>query len=318
MSAAPAMLIDDRQAWLEARRSVITATDIAAISGVHPYKTPRLVYMEKKGLIAEPETNAYMQTGTDLEPYIGARFARERGLEIVKGDFTVHPKHSHFGCTPDYLTADGEAVVECKWAGINAAQNFGEPGTDSVPEQYVCQVMWQMICTGRKMGYLAALLGTGMFHIYEIPYDARLASALMFQANQFWADYILNENPPPISGQDADGELLKNQYPISSSVTVTSTTEIDMVATELRMVKEQYDLLEIKKSELENKLKEFMAEADTLTTQEGKFTWKNQDRKKVDWAEIAKQVEIPPAVIAAHTTVTSSRVFRTPFKGAKA
>ena len=318
MSAAPALLVDDRQAWLEARRQVVTATDVAAIAGVHPYKTPRLVYMEKKGLLAEVEPNEFMQTGTDLEPYIGARFARERGLEIVKGDFTLHAKHSHFGCTPDYLTADGEAVVECKWAGINAAQNFGEPGTDSVPEQYICQVMWQMICTGRKMGYLAALLGTGRFHIYEIPYDSKLASALIFQANQFWADYILSDCPPPISGQDADAELLKNQYPISSSVLVTSTTEIDMVATELRLVKEQADLLEIKKTQLENQLKEFMGEADALTTQEGKFTWKNQDRKKTDWVEIAKQMEIAPSVIEAHTSTVSSRVFRTPFKGARA
>jgi putative phage-type endonuclease len=318
MSAVPALLVDDRQAWLEARRQVVTATDVAAISGVHPYKTPRLVYMEKKGLLAETEPNEFMQLGTELEPYIGAKFARETGLEIVKGDFTVHAKHSHFGCTPDYLTADGEAVVECKWAGINAAQNFGEPGTDAVPDQYVCQVMWQMICTGRKMGYLAALLGTGRFHIYEIPYDSKLASALIYQANQFWADYILNDNPPPISGQDADAELLKTQYPISNSVLVTSTTEIDMIATELKLVKEQSDLLEIKKTQLENQLKEFMGEADALTTQEGKFTWKSQDRKKTEWAEIAKQMEIPPSVIEAHTSVVSSRVFRTPFKGAKA
>lgn len=37
MSAAILIAETDREAWLEARRQVITATDIAAILGLHPY-----------------------------------------------------------------------------------------------------------------------------------------------------------------------------------------------------------------------------------------------------------------------------------------
>lgn len=313
-----ALLIDDREAWLEARRSVITATDIAAISGIHPYKSARLVFEEKKGLGTEKEPSEFMILGQKLEPVIAELFSERTGIEIEKGDFVIHPEVSFFGCTPDYLSKDGEAVIECKWAGINSAQNFGEPGTDSVPDQYVCQVMWQMIVTGRRMGYLAALLGTGKFYVYEIPFNERLAASLIQKAQEFWSTYILSECPPPISGQPCDTAYLNAKHPEGIDATVMATSDFDEIATRLGQVKKAKDALEVQQSELENQLKEFMADASTLITQEGRFTWKNQARKKTDWEALVKDAEIPKELIDKHTVEVSSRIFRNPFKGGRA
>ena len=59
--------ITSREQWLELRRSAVTASDVGAIFGLHPYKTPLRLWADKTGVNLEDVENAAMRRGRWLE-----------------------------------------------------------------------------------------------------------------------------------------------------------------------------------------------------------------------------------------------------------
>lgn len=316
MSAVP--LIDNREAWLEARRNCISATDVAAIVGLHPYKTAHEVYLEKTGQKAEKEPNQAMQIGTDMEPFIAALYQKRYDAQIVKADFCTHPKHPELGCTPDYLIGT-DTVLEIKWCGIHAAQNFGDEGTDDIPAHYLCQVQWQCFITGRGH-WVLYVLGPWGPRRYEGKHSPEFTTRLSFQALKFWGEYIKSDCPPPLSGHQPDTEWVNGRAPLDDGSIVQASDELDSECADLGN-----DLIRLAELELEiegkkNRIKEFIGEASILKTSSGSFTWKkSKDRDTTDWKAIAESLGATPEQVAANTTTKEgSRVFRTPFATSKA
>lgn len=314
--ASPKLLIDDRQAWLEARRSGISATDIAGILGIHPYSSPRKVYLDKLGMSPEVEENDAMRFGTMMEPLIAAEFTRQTGKEATKADFTRHAEFDHCICTPDYLIGEDE-LLECKYAGINTAKQFGIVGTDEVPDQYLCQVQWQLFVTGRKVGYLMVCTPPN-FTLYTIPRDDEFIRRMLFQANKFWKEYVLREVPPPVTGSDADTKAIDTQYPESNGEMIVASYELEVPIADLALALERKAKEDAECDRLKNIIRDAMGEAETMKSDYGNFTWKNQDRKTVDIVALAKAKNIPTEWLEEFTKVTTSRVFRTPYKTGKA
>lgn len=312
--AAP-KIIDNRDIWLEAKASAITATDAAAVMGVHPYKTPRMVYLEKKGLAPEVADNRFMEWGRTLEPVIGKKWSENNGIPIVQADFVRHPKEPYFAATPDFLVGN-EAVLEVKTAGYFAGENFGESGTDQVPTQYLVQVLWQCFVTGRSKWHLAVLIGGNDYREYSGKADAQLIERMAHLCRKFWHEYIISECPPPLSGHEKDTELITNQHPQDDGSEVVAPWELEEVIAELGHLRADLQKKELRKTQLENQIREFMGDATKLRSQEGFFTWKASERKVVDWKAVAKQVgqEFMDSV----TTHAPTRTFRTPWRTDKA
>jgi len=75
---APKSAVLDEMDIAVARRKVVGGGDVAAIVGVHPYKTAHDVWLEKLGL-AVIEENEAMYWGKVLEPVILAEYERREG-----------------------------------------------------------------------------------------------------------------------------------------------------------------------------------------------------------------------------------------------
>lgn len=318
-------LIDDRAAWLEARRKCITATDAAAILGLNVWSSPYLVYQDKLGLLAEKETTDAMQLGTDLESWIGGIFDRDHNpakLPMVKADFTLHPEHEYFGATPDFLLGDN-AVVECKYAGVNAARAFGDEFTDEVPEHYLIQVQWQLFCTGRKLGYLAVFAPTlaSRIRVYEIERNDKLIDTAAARLKKFWFEHVLKEIPPAISGSRADSRHVDEKYADApkDSIAVRATPELEEVVAKAAALKAKAKDVTEAYDACINQIKAYMGEeeADTLLTDIGPFKWKEQTRNYLSNKAAAKMLAdngIAEKVMEQYLSTTTTRVLRTPFK----
>ena len=327
MSAVPVSIIDDREAWLEKRRHCIAATDVSAIVGLHPYKTAHEVYLEKTGQRTEQEPNAAMQTGTDLEPYIAAVYRQRYQAETLKAEFCTHPSHPELGCTPDFYVGS-DTVLEIKWCGQHAAQNFGEEGTDDVPDHYLCQVNWQCYVTGRSK-WILYVLGPWGFRKYEGSHNKEFTQRLAFAALKFWGEYIKSENPPPLSGHAPDSVYVNQRAPLDDGSIVQAGYEQECEIAELGNKLESLASLELEVEGIKNRLKDFMGEASILKSDSGSFTWKkSKSRESTDWkAAFLELGELLPkhtyasldSIIQKHTTTKEgSRVFRTPFSSQKA
>lgn len=304
---------NDRDAWLAARRECITATDAAAVAGVHPYKTPREVWLEKLGETGEKTPNEAMHWGNVLEPLIIAEFGRRNEVEVLPTGFTRHATLP-FGATPDGLIGTDE-LLEVKTAGINAGQNFGPSGTDEVPVQYLVQVQWQLLCTGRSIGHLAVLIAGQDYREYRIVRDDQLLDKLTRICKRFWDQHVVLRTSPPVTAYDSD--LLASQFPVGDeSQIVNATEEIDLICDELKEAKEVERRATEKVDLLTNKLKDFMGSATVLETSIGKFTWRNgKDRIETDYRAILAEINAPTELIARHQEVKpGARVFRTPIR----
>lgn len=322
--AAP-KLIDNREAWLEARRHCLTATDVAAIVGLHPYRTAHEVYLEKTGQKAEQEPNKAMQTGTDLEPYIAAIYRQRFEVVTTQADFCTHPEHPELGCTPDYYIGN-DTVLEIKWCGQHAAQNFGDEGTDDIPAHYLCQVQWQCFITGRAK-WVLYVLGPWGFRKYEGKHNPEFTRRLSFQALKFWGEYILSECPPPLSGHAPDTAYVNSKAPLDDGSIAMASDAIEDEVADLGNELQQLEALELSIEGRKNRIKDFMGEASILkTASTGSFTWKkSKDRETTDWKAVALDLgamldepRVEPTVQRHTITKEGSRVFRTPYSTGKA
>lgn len=344
MSAAipSGSLTMSREEWLEARRKTITATDVAAILGVHPYRTPHQVFLDKRGLLPETPDNEPMFFGRELENAVGQRFALTKGMDAYKADFVADPDEPHFACTPDFYVVDGTGLVfsegqtppdgdevrilECKVAGEGAARNFGDSETDQVPDHYLCQVMWQMACTRIRKAHLAVLLPNLRMKTYTFKWDEKLIQHMRFQARKFRNEYILNECPPPITGHKLDTEYVKERFPAEVPLTeVVATYEVDQLAEQLKAAIEKENEASLEVDRLKNELRLFMGDAAILKTTAGNFTWKTPSSGYCKWREVAHALASRYDVAAEdlralqlENTQPGERRFLTPFRSQRA
>lgn len=273
--------------WLEARSKCITATDIAAILGLHPYKSPADVWMDKTGQGRTVEVNQSMRCGSHLEPAIADWWSQEHGRPVTRAAFVLHPEEPIFGASPDFLVGD-DAVLETKWCGPNAAKGFGD-GADDVPAHYLLQVQWQLFVTGRRRGYLCVLgPWSGGFRDYEIEADADLHRRMAYHARKFWHEYILAELPPPLTGSYGDKRLIEELHPVDDGSIVAASYEIEEEIAELGKELRQIDELTKSAEGRKNRIKLFMGDAAVLESTEGKFTFRTtRDRTETDWQAVA-------------------------------
>ncbi len=129
----------DRAVWLEQRRHVIGASEIAVLAGLNIYRSPADIYLSKVEGVEEADT-PYMRAGRFLEPVILRMFEEETGLTVTpNAALFTHPAHPFVGATPDGFASDGR-LVEAKSTSKMI---------DEVPHAHYCQLQWQLGTLGR-------------------------------------------------------------------------------------------------------------------------------------------------------------------------
>lgn len=139
LSRAIADSSEDEQAWLEARKNGITASDVAQFD--EGYDAHRLI--EKK-LNSVFKGNKWTQWGLEREPYL------VEWAGYTPNSKTFHSEeNSQFLATPDgYKISDGELqLTQVKTTSKGWAE-------DQLPENYVRQCQWEMFISGAKTNLL--------------------------------------------------------------------------------------------------------------------------------------------------------------------
>lgn len=262
--------IEDRAAWLEARRTGIGGSDAAAVLGLSKWQTPLSVWLDKTGQAEGVEENEPMRWGSLLEPVIRQEYAQRTGREIVMPGLLRHPKHDWMLATPDGVSRDNR-LIEIKTA--RSADGWGEPGSDQVPEDYLIQVQHYMAVTALPVADIAVLIGGSDFRIYTVDADAELHDMLMSAEDAFWRTVIDRTPPEPISYADAMAMYGKR---VRKDSAVVASEEVLTALDELKSIRAA-----IKKEEAEEEARKAviikaMGEHDTLIDAAGKVlvTWR--------------------------------------------
>lgn len=313
-----------REEWLEARRQVITATDIGAILGLNPYKSRTDLWLEKNGLTADKEETGAMWLGRAFEDVCAKWWSERMGRKVCSHGSLVISDCGRFGATPDYTveTDDVQELLEAKTTVLRSAQGIGfdpyQQGTDRVPESYVLQCQWQMFLTETQVCHLALLvLDVRELWVYEIRRCEDLIAKCVRAAEEFLE--LLKGDMPEITGDHPrDLKTLAELYPEDEGEPIHATDEDEALIARFEMAVSDLKRAEVNKDALEAQIKARMGESPALLFGDGykqKLTWKAQ-AGRTDWKKLA--LSFSPTTEQINSSASApSRVFRHPFKSGK-
>jgi hypothetical protein len=136
----------DEGAWLEARRSGVTATEVALAATPAGFRDA----LEQRRNPQPVEVNAYMEFGLLWEDWVIDKIARE--YDIQSNDFLIAGENRQHLATPDGLSTDHTVIAEVKTTG----KDWGT--VEKLPVKYKRQIQWQLHVTNAKFCVVAWLL----------------------------------------------------------------------------------------------------------------------------------------------------------------
>lgn len=192
---------------LAERARGITATDIAAIVGVHPYRSAVDVWSEKLGHAAPFVGNDRTKWGNLLEPVLRADYEQRKAVRVEVHGTMANREREWMKATPDGLVYERDDVfpargLEIKCHTIHLAYLYGAPGSDEIPQYELCQVAWNMGVTELRRWDLIAFID-GQPIDYVIDRDDDLLELLRIRGERFMRDHVQTGEPPPPDGSEA-------------------------------------------------------------------------------------------------------------------
>lgn len=272
-----------REEWLKRRQRGIGGSDIAACAGMHPWRTPLDVWLDKTGKFeSKPETEA-MMFGRKLEGFVAQEFAeRHPEWRVEEVDAILgHPKYPWALANIDRLLIgpDGEeAVLEVKTTNSFRQDEFQE---HKLPDYITLQLMWYLGICGLKRGFVAVLIGGQAYREYEVEFDRDLFGMLLDIAEGFWA-LVENETPPAPDGSEASTELLNRMYPEGKGTAIDLPPESADLVEQYCQARAEEKVAGLRKTEAENRLKAMLGENERGYAGFQEIQWKTVRSQRLD------------------------------------
>jgi putative phage-type endonuclease len=296
-----------REEFLARRKSGIGGSDVAAIAGLSPWRSPLDVYYDKSftdaGLIEEASpvgSTANLWWGSNLEDIIGKAYSIVTGRKVCHYNRLLVGEKPYFIGDVDFLAycengkrpfnpKTGEIItetgVEIKTSRF-AGDEWGDQGTDAVPKYYFCQVQWYMglIPSTKKFDLVPLFSGSDM-RIYKIYRDDAIIARLKEIADDFWTGNVEKQIPPAPRSM----EEVKRLYPAITGKSIMASVEIENKVKEYAEISAQRLALEKRESGLKDEIALAMGDAETLTLPDETVLATFKEEKKSRILRIKKQ-----------------------------
>lgn len=293
--------------WHEARRCGFGGSEIAALAGLDPHQSPYTVIARKLGLLPGPEESEAMRWGAVLEPVVANEFARVNNVKVRRVNAVLrHPDYPFALASVDRLVVKPQAVLECKTGSSRRLSDWEE---GRIPPQYELQARWYAWVTGLPVAYLAALLGGQRYVQARIERDPEIEEYMLEIAVQYWRLVERRELPDP-DGSLSCTEAIREIYAVARPVSVILPEEASPIIEQLRLLRGELAILEREQTELENRLKAMIQDAELgyLPGQnEPVVSWRSQRRMSLD---VKRLKEERPEIYEQYVRESSSRTFR--------
>ena len=282
-----------REEWLKERESGIGSSEVGTILGVNPFETPYQLWRRKRGLDEPKQETFAMKAGHYLEDAVSKFYADATGKEIIKSSSSdwiiVNSEKDFLRVSPDRTfwlpglpkSQSNKGILECK-----TTQREVDP--DNLPSHWVCQLQYQLGVAEFEQGALAWLTAGRDFGYVDMFFDKEFFDYMCEEVQKFWDVNIIGGEEPMLTSVD---DVLTKYPRHEDGKSVDADDTLRQTYEELKKVKEEISVLDVKKKDLENMLKMSMADAESI--KDGKTvlaTWKTgKDGKKFDDKTFAKE-----------------------------
>ena len=296
---------ESKEEWLSIRKRYIGGSDAGAVVGLNPYKSAYSLWGEKTGKLPEFEGNTTTRVGSYLEELVAQMFTEETGKKVRRKNRILVNEEYPWACADvDRLIIGEKALLECKTTNSTLAMKKFKRG--EYPEQWYCQMTHYLAVTGLEKAYLAVLIESREFKIFELERDEEEIAALMSAERDFW-NLVKTDTPPATDGMASTSEALTALYPQSNAETVDLYGYENELAQYIA-ISAQIKALEGQKDEMANKVKAFLGEAGKGENDSFRVSWTTSERKSLDTKRL--MAEHPELDLSGYYKVSASRTFR--------
>jgi len=290
------------------RNKSLGGSDVAAICGLSKYRSGVHVKADKDGEpleVIDPEDNRFIFWGLRLEDTLREVYAEKAGFKTPTGrwrkGFRIevpepkhHPEKPWAHASPDGIvtTPNGKWGLEIKTASEYVKTDWGPEGTDEIPADYMCQVLWYLWVWNLKRWDVCVLIGGNDWRQYTIIRDEDVEKSiqkLVSFAEAWWAYHVVEDNSVPFKGSPADAKAISAMFPTDMDETVTAPEQVRKWVIEAAALHAKSKAL---KKEFESKrtlITGYMGDAGSLNCDTlGTLTYKAPKPKKTtDWRAVA-------------------------------
>jgi predicted phage-related endonuclease len=191
----------------------------------------------------------------------------------IEPNTIYHPEYSFLAANIDRWADNKRRILECKTASFLKAKEWGDSGTDQIPESYLIQVAYYAaICDVPKVD-IAVLIGGQDFRIYTYERNRELEDKLIKIACNFWYNQIEKRIPPKcVNTKDTF-----NLFPQSNYHEIVAESNILEKWEQLKALRAEESKIADTIEKLKTDIQEFMRDYDVLIDNQGNViaTWKN-------------------------------------------
>lgn len=275
---------EDNDGWLEQRTKGVGGSDVAAIMGLSPWRTPLQVWLEKTGRETPQDISEkpYVAFGNTMEPVIGRWYAEQFPTFTVRRVNAICQSISRpwAQASLDYEVNDGRrwGVLEIKTA--RTAQDW----QDGVPDYYLTQVTHYMSVTGRPFADVAVFFrDTCEYKVFRVERDPEDVAAVDQAVDTFWHDYVEADVMPAITGTEGEMKSLTGWHGLSDGeVRFTLDPEANQAISDYQDAAAREKQAKADKTEAATKLAAQIGKGKGLETDVARVTWVRSEVTKLD------------------------------------
>lgn len=264
--------------WLQHRQKSIGGSDAPSIIGLNPWSSPYTVWADKLGKLPPKEDNEAMRQGRDLESYVADRFCEATGKKVRReNNILINPDYPYAHANVDRMVVGEDAGLECKTTSALNMRNFKN---GAFPDTYYVQCVHYMMVTGCKKWYLAVLVLSKEFMVFEIERDEEEIKALAKSEEEFWR-LVEASTPPATDGKTSTSSTISILYPESNDESVNLfayEADLKSYMTYTSLIKD----IERQRDEVANRIKSFLGEAGRGESDSYKVSWASTSRSTFD------------------------------------
>lgn len=185
----------------EDRTKFIGGSDVAAILGHSPYRTPMDVWTEKMGQADPFEGNAHTRRGTRLEEVAAEEYTERTGIKLARVNERIsHPQHPFITARIDRRIVGQRALAEIKCPSLGSFSKLKRTG---LGPDYICQMLLYLGLMEFERGEWI-LFCADQWELQPMPIDAdpSMYADIVERLVEFWERYVVPGIRPPATNED--------------------------------------------------------------------------------------------------------------------
>lgn len=243
----------DRARWLAARHRGLGGSEVAAILGLHPYKSELEVYADKIGAVPPANENDLPEValwGQIFEEPILREYGRRSGRVVVPSN----ELHSRIDRPWHLLTPDGVQVandVELEGPGTAEVKTtgYGDWQAEGIPAYVQVQVQHGFLVTGASWGTLIWLpFPERRLQWRDLRPHHEFLAFLSERIDAFWTR-VVQRREPDADGSESSIRALFHLYPELTDECI-ELAEAEPIADELEAINAEMTRMEQRKREI--------------------------------------------------------------------